>query len=121
MCDDLKAQVARLHLRPGDTLVISTERVLNREQRDRMREVLGTVLHGVPVLVADGGVRLSVIGRAWLGDRPDIDKVQQAHEATPIKATSSWTFDGWMAERIAKAHAELMAGPAYRGPGCRAG
>lgn len=121
MCNDIKARVERLTLRPGDTLVVSTERVLNSQQRTAMRHGLDKVLPGVPVLVADAGIRLSILRNTWtvaglVGREPC-----NATWYPPCQRATSLDFDKWMAERIAKAHAELMAGPAYRGPGYRAG
>lgn len=121
MFDAIKARVECLHLQPGDTLVVSTERVLNNEQRAAMRHGLDKVLPGVPVLVADAGIRLSILRYTWIAVDLAAGESRNAIWYPPCQRTTSFDFDKWMAERIAKAHAELMAGPAYRGPDCRAG
>lgn len=55
-------QVARLTLQPGDAVVISTDRHLNREQADQIRALTDRALPpDVKVIVLSGGLAMTVL------------------------------------------------------------
>lgn len=55
-------RVRVLQVRPGDTLVVTTDRNLHNEQRARLAEhVKARVPEGVNVMVLDGGLQLQVV------------------------------------------------------------
>ena len=96
MHDDIEAQVQRLQFQPGDTLVVSTEKMLSMAQREAitasLKQALSAVVPapGVPVIVMDGGLRVSLISRpVKLGDvyaDPDGDTTP-ASMSMPPQAT----------------------------------
>ena len=69
MHDDIEVQVQRLQVQPGDTLVVSTEKMLTLAQRESiiasLKRALAAVVPppGVPVIVMDGGLVVSLISR----------------------------------------------------------
>lgn len=58
--DEISA-IARVHVQPGDTLVLHTEAMLSAASLERLGQSLKKHFPTVPILILDGGTRLSVI------------------------------------------------------------
>lgn len=55
-------EIAKLSLKPGDTLAVMTDATLHNEQREHMLEYLKRVLPvGVKAMVLDSGMKLQVL------------------------------------------------------------
>ena len=51
-------------MEPGDTLVLSADRCLSKDQRDSLRSLLAQQFPGNKCLVVDGGMKLGVIAKS---------------------------------------------------------
>lgn len=57
-------EIAKLQLKPGDVLVVKTDRPMSNEATDRTRKHLAGLLpQGVTTMIIDRGVNLSVLTR----------------------------------------------------------
>ena len=77
----LDMRVARLTLQPGDAVVISSDRHLNREQADQIRALTDRALPpDVKVIVLPGGLAMTVLRKdgAATSDRSAITEACQA-------------------------------------------
>lgn len=63
--EDLEYRVGKLSMAPGDVLVVKLGRTVNVEEAQRVRRYVGKAVgEGVPVLIIDGNVDLSVLTKA---------------------------------------------------------
>lgn len=62
--EDLKFEIARLELKPGDVLAVRPQRPLHSEAAARVRAVVQREVPGIKVLVIDPGTELSVVSKA---------------------------------------------------------
>ena len=69
MTDDLEFRIARIDLRPGDTLVLKYPRPLSQEQRRNLMEAMKSASGGHRVMVLDGGLDLAVLTAAEIAER----------------------------------------------------
>lgn len=83
----LDMQVARLTLQPGDAVVISTDRFLNREQADQIRDRLQPLLSAdVKVIVLAGELAMTVLRQ---GDSTTADRLTPVCLAVDHRAAPS--------------------------------
>jgi hypothetical protein len=65
--DSLKVafwQIGKMNLEPSDVLVFKTNRILSKEQADRLREIAKVAIPGIKALVLEDGLDLSVLSGA---------------------------------------------------------
>jgi hypothetical protein len=63
MTDDItRFEIAKLQLRPGDTLVVRTDEILSKDQCDYIERFIKPLIpDGCKVLVLGGGLQLDVL------------------------------------------------------------
>jgi hypothetical protein len=66
---DLEYQIARLQLRPGDVLVLKIAQYLPMEAMKRIKDDLDRLVPGIPAMVLDPNVDLSVLTREEIEQR----------------------------------------------------
>lgn len=60
--ESITVEIAKLSLKPGDTLAVMTDATLHNEQRSHLMDMLNSALpEGVKALVLDSGMKLQVI------------------------------------------------------------
>lgn len=68
--DELELRIARLELGPGDMIILQADKILSREQADRIREYVRLAVgNDRRVLLLSGGIELSVLTKTEIDAR----------------------------------------------------
>jgi hypothetical protein len=92
---DVQARIEVLRPKPGDTIVLTIDGRLTKQQHDRVVELLASKIPaGVPVLVLDSSTSMA--------------HIVSPHPPPELHPADVMGFDAWMRERTECAHREYM-------------